>query len=174
VYVPDARYQGAYAEKYIETMALAAGLNAMSYTVDDGIDIFIRYTADDDSPDALRSWPGVDLQVKSWSTPSGSADHWSFDRLNEKQYNKLAGDFTHPRYLVVIIVPSDRFRLTDLADDGMLLRHRAYYTQVSDPRIENPSTNRRRRVLVPKENVLTAATLRSLVHPDLAVVRDTS
>jgi hypothetical protein len=174
--LPDARYQGAYAEMYIQALALSAGLNAMTYCVDDGIDMLIRYTADDetDSP-TLRSWPGVDLQVKSWSTPSGAGDCWTFDRLNEKQFNKLAGtDHTHPRYLVVIVVPADRSRLTDVADDGLLLRHHAYYTQVSGPLVACPDASRRKRVLVPKRNLLTAAELRRLVSPELVSPRSAS
>ncbi|MFF5219462.1 DUF4365 domain-containing protein [Micromonospora sp. NPDC000442] len=171
--LPDARYQGAYAELYIQALALAAGMNALSYVVDDGIDIMIRHTADNESDSPLlRSWPGVDLQVKSWSTPSAAGEFWAFDRLNEKQFNKLAcTDCTFPRYLVVIVVPPDRSRLTGLADDGLLLRHHAYYTQVPGPLVANPDANRRKRVLVPKRNVLTTATLRGLVHPELVAPR---
>jgi hypothetical protein len=174
--LPDARYQGEYAEMYIKALALAAGLNALTYSVDDGIDMLIRYTADEEADSGgLRSWPGIDLQVKSWSTPSTSGESWTFDRLNEKQFNKLAGaDHTHPRYLVVIIVPTDRLRLTDLHEDGLLLRHHAYYAQVPGPLIERPDPNRRKRVLVPKCNVLTASRLRGLVHPELVVPRSGS
>jgi len=172
--VPDARYQGAYAEMYIRSLALAAGLNALTYTIDDGLDVQIRYTDDADSP-ALRSWPGVDLQVKSWSTPRGGGDFWTFDRLNEKQFNKLAGDdYTVPRYLVVLVVPADRLRLTEVVDDGLLLRHHAYFATVPGPRVGSPDVTRRKQVLVPKRNVLTAATLRGLVHPELVAPRSGS
>jgi hypothetical protein len=170
--VPDARYQGEYAEMYIKSLALSAGLNVLTYAVDDGIDAMVRYTSDDDSDsDELRSWPGVDLQVKSWSTPSGSADYWTFDRLNEKQFNKLAGDHVHPRYLVVLLVPEDRLRLAEVVSDGLLLRHLAYYTSVSGPRILGADSSRRKSVRVPKRNVLTAAELRKLISPELSSMR---
>jgi hypothetical protein len=160
---------------YIKSLAMAAGLNVLTYEVDDGIDALVRYTKDDDADsDELRSWPGVDLQVKSWSTPLGSGDFWAFDRLNEKQFNKLAGDHVHPRYLVVLVVPADRARLTEVVDDGLLLRHFAYFTKVSGPRFESPDGARSTRVRVPKENVLTAATLRWLVHPELVAQRSGS
>jgi hypothetical protein len=166
--VPDARYQGAYAEAYMEALALAAGLNVAIHKVDDGIDLLVRYTGDE----LVRSWPGIDLQVKSWTTPTGTGEFWSYDRLNEKQYNKLATpDKTHPRYLVVILVPADRSRLAEVVEDGLLLRHRAYFAQVPGPVVENPSDKRRKRVLVPKRNVLTAAKLRELVHPALVAPR---
>lgn len=168
----DPRYQGAYAEMYVRSVALAAGLNVLTYEVDDGIDAMVRYTRDDDSdPDELRSWPGIDLQVKSWSRPAGSGDHWRFDGLNEKQYNKLAGDHVHPRYLVVLLVPADRAELTEVVRDGLLLRHHAYFTRVAGPRIESPDGTRRRRVEVPKQNVLTAGALRALVNPALLTQR---
>ena len=170
--MPDARYQGEYAEMYVKSLALAAGLNALTSAVDDGIDMMIRYTCDGESDsDELRSWPGVDLQVKSWSTPSGSGDYWIFDRLNEKQFNKLAGDYVHPRYLVVLIVQEDRLRFTEVIPDGLLLRHLAYYTSVPGPRIQGADSSRRKSVRVPKCNVLTAARLRTLVSAELSSTR---
>jgi hypothetical protein len=167
--LPDARYQGAYAESYIETLALAPGLNVLIHKVDDGIDLYIRYTADDGT---VRMWPGIDLQVKSWSTPVGTDEFWSFRGLNEKQYNKLAAaDQTQPRYLVLVLVPADQSRLTEVVEDGLLLRHRAYYTQVTGPVIPEPDHRRRRQVLVPKRNVLSAARLRALMPPVLVTPR---
>lgn len=47
-------------------------------------------------------------------------------------------------------------------------RHRAYYTSIADqPRIDEPDSGRRRRVAVPKANVLTPPSLRALLHPEL-------
>jgi hypothetical protein len=168
--VPDTRYRGEYAEAYVRALALAAGLNVATFAVDDGIDAQIRYTSEDDHP-VLRNWPGVDLQVKSWSTPAGQHDFWSFSGLNEQQYNKLVGKFTFPRYLVVLIVPTDRWLLTEVRDDGLLLRHCAYYTTVPGPRVAHPDPSRRKGVRVPKRNVLTAQSLRHLVSPQLIAQR---
>jgi len=133
---------------------------------DDGVDVMIRYSGEV----GYIASPGIDVQVKSWSTPRVSADCWAYDRLNEQQFNKLVGTNRQmPRYLVVLVVPADPERLTELLDDGLLLRHRAYYASMAhEQAIAAPCADRRRRVLVPKANVLTVAALRGLLHPDLA------
>ena len=141
----DTRYQGAFAESYIRSLALASGLNVLRADVDDdGVDVMIRYSGE---VGAVAS-PGIDVQVKSWSTPKGSDRLWHFDGLNEQQYNKLVGDnYQMPRFLVVLIVPSDQSRLAEVLEDGLLFRHRAYFVSVArDVRIEDPSPRRRRRV----------------------------
>jgi Domain of unknown function (DUF4365) len=167
VAVPDVRYRGAFAESYVRTLALAAGLNVLHAAVDDdGVDAMIRYSG---TVGALAS-PGIDVQIKSWSSPSGSDSDWHYDGLNQQQYDKLVGDnYQMPRYLILLIVPSDQHRLAELLDDGLLLRHRAYYTSIAgQPHIPNPRSAGSRRVRVPKANLLTPSALRSLLHPDLS------
>jgi hypothetical protein len=166
VAVPDVRYRGAFAESYVRTLALAAGLNVLRPEIDDdGIDAMIRYSG---AVGPLAS-PGIDVQIKSWSSPSGSAGAWHYDGLNQQQYNQLVGDSQMPRYLVLVIVPSDQNRLAELHAEGLLLRHHAYYTSLAgQPRVANPSTGSSRRVQVPKANLLTPAALRELLHPDLS------
>lgn len=166
--MPDARYQGAYAEQYVSALALACDVNVSCWTIDDhGVDLTLC--------PAGKDHPKVDVQVKSWSTPRGSEEHWHFDRLNEVQYNHLVPEDDQPeRVLVVLIVPKDRAARTELMTDGLLLRHHAYFTGVPGPRIEIPDPRRRRQVLVPKRNVLTPAALRSLVVPHLVHQRSGS
>jgi Domain of unknown function (DUF4365) len=164
--VPDVRYRGAFAEYYVRALALAAGLNVLHATVDDdGVDAMIRYSGEV----GVIASPGIDVQVKSWSNPAGSSSAWHYDGLNQKQYNKLVGDnYQMPRYLVLLIVPKDQARLAELLDDGLLLRHCAYFTSIADkPRIAAASSGSSRRVHVPKANLLTASALRGLLHPDL-------
>lgn len=46
-----------------------------------------------------------------------------------------------PRYLILLTVPADQNRLAELHDDGLLLRHCAYFTSIADkPRIADAST----------------------------------
>lgn len=165
--VRDTRYQGAYAESYVRTLALAAGLNVLRPELDDyAIDMMIKYV---DPAGRSRNW-SRDVQVKSWSTPVGSDDSWNFGALNEVQYNALvAEDSTSPPLLVVVIVPPADVDLASMNEDGLLLRKRAYYTEIPGPRIESPSKRRKRAVAIPKANVLTDATLRRLVCDDLVV-----
>jgi len=160
--MPDARYQGAYAEHYVRTLALASNVNVATWAIDDhGVDLTLR------APGKGQRGK-VDVQVKSWSTPHGSADFWHFDRLNEVQYNHLVAEDDQPvRVLVLLVVPAAGLDRTVLVDDGLLLRHCAYYATVPGPRIEQPDPARRRRVLVPRKNLLTPAALRRLVYPQL-------
>lgn len=168
--MPDVRYRGAFAESYVRTLALAAGLNVLRAEIDDdGVDAMIRYSG---KVGALAS-PGIDVQIKSWSNPSGSAGAWHYDGLNQQQYNELVDhNYQMPRYLVLLIVPGDQRRLAEVHDDGLLLRHHAYYTSITgQPRIASPSAGSSRRVHVPKANLLTPPALRGLLHPDLSTAR---
>jgi hypothetical protein len=58
-----------------------------------GIDLHIvgMTEVDDDFPLAK-------VQVKSWSTPHGDDLAWRYDRLNEKQFNALAGSRIVPAF----------------------------------------------------------------------------
>lgn len=170
VAVPDMRYRGAFAESYVRTLALAAGLNVLRAEVDDdGVDVMIRYSG---RVGPLAS-PGIDVQIKSWSSPSGSASAWHYDGLNQQQYDQLVGhDYQMPRYLVLLIVPDDHRRLAELHGDGLLLRHHAYYTSIAgEARIPHPRSGSSRRVHVPRANLLTPVALRGLLRPDLGTVR---
>lgn len=168
--MPDVRYRGAFAESYVRTLALAAGLNVLRAEIDDdGVDAMIRYSG---RVGAVAS-PGIDVQIKSWSNPSGSDSDWYYDGLNQHQYNHLVDDnYQMPRYLVLLIVPNDQHRLAELLGDGLLLRHHAYYTSLAgQPRVINPSSGSSRRVHVPKGNLLSPSALQNLLHPDLSPAR---
>jgi uncharacterized protein DUF4365 len=167
--VPDARYQGIYAEYYVRTLALASDINVATWAIDDhGVDLTLRAAG-------RGQVPKVDIQVKSWSTPHGTDLMWHFDRLTEVQYNQLLAEHDQPRrVLVVLIVPRDDSLRTEVVDDGLLLRHRAYFTELSGPRIEMPNPARRRKVMVPRQNLLTAKALRGLVHPQVVPQRSGS
>lgn len=161
----DARnHQGKFGEDYVRALASAAGLLICCYDLDvDGIDLGLRM------PGRVGNTmsPGIDVQVKSWSRSRQVAGTWHFDGLNEVQFNKLAGpDFTYPRFLFLVCVPADPSLYATMQTDGMLLRQLCYYRSLeSEPRIDQPNKSHRRPVRVPLSNVLTARTLRKLIHP---------
>ena len=72
----------------------------------------------------------IDVQVKSWSSPRRSAAAYNFNGLNEKQFNKLAGQFTVPRYLFLVVVPRSVAAYSEVLTDGMLLRYQAFYVSL--------------------------------------------
>lgn len=162
----DARnHQGKFGQDYIRVLASAAGL--LVYTPDldyNGVDLLIRWPG---RVGAAAS-PAIDVQVKSWSSPRRSAAAYNFNGLNEKQFNKLAGQFTVPRYLFLVVVPRSVAAYSEVLTDGMLLRYQAFYVSLrSEDPVKEPSGKRRRVVQVPIANVLTAGTLRTLMHHGL-------
>lgn len=154
----------------MRVLASAAGL--LVYTPDldyDGVDFLLRWPGAN-GPSAS---PAIDVQVKSWSVPAKSGGFLRFDGLNESQFNKLAGpNFQVPRYLFVVVVPSERAAYSELRTEGMLLRHQAYYLSLhGEEPIAEPDKGRKRAVHVPVGNVLTVGSLQTLMHAGPVVAK---
>lgn len=157
-------HQGKFGEDYVRVLASAAGLLVQTFDVDlAGIDFTLRW------PGRIgpAATPGIDVQVKSWSKPRKSGGSYRYDRLNEVQFNHLAGPrdtYTFGRYLFLVIVPDEPTKYTAVGPDGLLLRYQGFYTSLHDrQRIEQPSNKRRCTVDVPIANILTVRTLLSLI-----------
>ncbi len=161
-------HQGKFGEDYVRVLASAAGLLVLDQDLDvDGIDLSLRL------PGRFRyvSSPLIEVQVKTWSTPrrTASGEHWQYDRLNEVQFGKLAGDnFAVPRYLFLIIVPKNARQYVQFTPEDMRLHHLGYFLSLrNESPPDRPDSHRRRPVRVPLGNVLTVQSLLHLVHPDL-------
>jgi hypothetical protein len=109
------------------------------------------------------------VQVKSCCKPRSAHGEWRFDGLNEQQFNWLAGpDYTIPRYLFLVSVPTERADYAEFEPGGMLLRHLAYYLSLEqESPVEQPDPTRRRPVRVPHGNVLTIKSLLRLLDSTL-------
>ncbi len=156
-------HQGKFAEDYVRALASAAGLLIYKDDLDyDGIDLGFRYPG----RAGLVSSPAIEVQIKSWSNPRISGGELLYDGLNEVQYNKLVdGPFTVPRYLIIVVVPTDRDSYARFETDGMVLRQLGYFRAFDgEQAISRPDRGRHRRVRVPLGNVLTVRTLLGLVH----------
>jgi hypothetical protein len=160
----DARqHQGKFGEDYVRVLASAAGLIVLKDDLDvDGIDLGFRATG---RHGRVYS-PTVEAQIKTWSAPSGSSGYLVYRGLDEWQFNKLAGpDFTVPRFLFVICVPTDNQHYSVPTTDGVLLQHLGYFVSLrSEKPIAEPDRRRKCSVRVPTANVLTASTLRRLTE----------
>ncbi|QFY06017.1 DUF4365 domain-containing protein [Nonomuraea phyllanthi] len=155
-------HQGKFAEDYVRALASAAGLLVYKDDLDhDGIDLGFRYPG----RAGHVSSPAIEVQVKSWSEPSGKGPDLHFRGLNEVQYNKLvAGPFLVPRYLFVVVVPAESDRYARVETEGLTLSRLCYYRGFEGERpIDSPSTKRKAPVRVPLGNVLTVRALRELV-----------
>ena len=160
------RHQGKFGEDYVRVVASAAGLVVWQPDLDaDGVDFALRFPG---HAGPMAS-PGIDVQVKSWSRPRRQAGELVYDGLNEGQFNRLAGPgFVVPRYLFLVLTPTEPHRYLQLQTDGALLRHLCFFRSLEDEQpIEVPDVRRRRTVRVPEANLLTVRTLLGLLHADL-------
>jgi hypothetical protein len=159
-------HQGKFGEDYIRALASAAGLLVLHHDLDRaGVDIGMRFAG----PVGRIASPMIEAQVKTWSRPKRADGELLFRGLNERQYNQLAGPgFQVPRYLFVVLTPSDRNQYVECSTEGLLLRHLCFFRSLEDEAvIEDPSPSRHPTVRIPEGNVLTVRTLRRLVHEDL-------
>jgi hypothetical protein len=162
--VLDARnHQGKFAEDYVRALASAAGLLIYQDDLDyDGIDLGFRFPG----KVGRVSSPAIEVQVKSISTSRYVNGALNFSGLNEVQFNRLAGPgFFVPRYLFLVVVPSDPDSYVRMETDGMLLRQLGFFCSLRrEPPVVAPEQKRRRAVRVPLGNVLTVRSLLELVR----------
>ncbi|WP_238015559.1 DUF4365 domain-containing protein [Dactylosporangium sp. AC04546] len=111
--------------------------------------------------------PRIEVQVKSWSTPNGSAAAWRY-RMRAEHFNELAGGaFYLPRYLFLVVVPADAEQYTSVADDALRLHHAGYWASFAH--LSLVAGARSVTVDVPRRNLLTPTTLRDLFRSTLAI-----
>jgi hypothetical protein len=158
-------HQGSYGEAFVYALACAAGFTAGRQHLDmDGIDWQICGVG----PLGTRRSPKIDVQVKTWSRAEETTDHWAH-RLKIGHFNALAGSgFMVPRFLIVVIAPTDADGYVRIDPDAMILSHAAYWLSLAD-RAELSAEDRTRTVAVrvPKRNLLTVDTLAALVRGDV-------
>jgi Domain of unknown function (DUF4365) len=108
-------------------------------------------------------YPLAKVQVKSWSTPHGDDLAWHYGRLNEKQFNALAGRQAVPAFLFLIVVPPDPQDFAQADTQRLQLSYAGYWISLADSqRIPDPSTKRRVTVTIPRVNLLTVESLTAL------------
>lgn len=108
-------------------------------------------------------YPLARVQVKSWSTPHGDEHSLHYDRLNEKQFNVLAGLRLVPAFLFVIVVPPNSRDYAHIDDQRLQLYRAGYWMSLADrPKFPDPSANRSVTVHIPRRNLLTVESLTGL------------
>lgn len=153
--------QGYFGESFVRVLASAAGLIASKEDLDMmGVDFTFGYPG---SRGTTR-FPKIEAQVKSWSRATGSKDAWHYP-MKATHYNDLAGVCSLPRYLFLVVVPSDVERFTEADDEALRLRHCGYWVSLADRSPIDPGQQKTVTVQVPKRNVLTVPALRALVAP---------
>jgi hypothetical protein len=93
--------------------------------------------------------------------------------LTQRQFNRLAGsDFHVPRFLFIVIVPSDSAEYTLAGHDALLLSHAAYWVSLeSREQIPENNPDKYVNVSIPKAHLLSVEALLTLFEPNPGVGR---
>lgn len=163
-------HQGKFGEGFVCALAHAAALKISRGDIDyDGVDYEFTLIGRARG----HRYPKIEAQVKSWSTPKSADElHWNYDRLTQRQFNRLAGaDFHVPRFLFVVIVPTDARDYTFASHDALRLSHAAYWVSLErHTRISEDSPDKYVKVAIPKTQLLDVETLVSLFDPKPGVL----
>jgi hypothetical protein len=143
----------------VRVVAAAAGFTVSKPEPDiAGIDFEVKGTKE-----VRDDFPRIEVQVKSWSAPSGSEDAWHYRGLTETQFNVLAGKRTVPVFLFLVVVPPDVMQYADASEHVLRLSHAAYWVSLeSKTKIAEPIADRHVQVTVPRQQLLTVESLTSL------------
>ncbi|MFF7151110.1 DUF4365 domain-containing protein [Streptomyces griseoaurantiacus] len=157
----DNGHRGHFGEQFIRMLAVAANIDASQRDRDRvGVDWQLGHPG----RPGRRRYPVIEAQVKCTSSPEVYDDHLAYD-LKVKYYNQLAGsDYSVPRFLFVVLAPSDPFTWSHATSDRLLLRNAAYWVCLHDRDLADGSGNGKgtRRVHVPRVNLLTVDSLHGL------------
>jgi Domain of unknown function (DUF4365) len=160
-------WQGHYGESVVHAMACAAGLVPTKRSLDvDGVDYNILH------PGRLngRRHPAVDVQVKSWSTPSYINGQLAYPLLR-KNYDNLVGkigkDFPITRLLLLVIVPANCANYMSVHDDRLILFHRVHWISIMHyPTLLETENVSSKTIYIPTDNFVTPDRLRDLLCRD--------
>lgn len=157
-------HRGDFGETFIRMLAAAANLDATHRERDRvGIDWQIGHPG----RAGTRRFPVIEAQVKCTSSPVVHDEHISF-RLETKNYNWLAGrDYDLPRFLFLVLAPSDPLEWSDATEDRLLVRHAAYWMCLHERELlEGKKGTDKHTLHVPRANLLTVESLHDLFAED--------
>jgi hypothetical protein len=159
-------HQGNFGESFVQVLASAAGLTVAKENPDTReIDFTIGYKGILGS----RRHPNIGVQVKSWSRPVETHGHWKY-RMRAQHFNELVGtNFQYPRFLVLVIVPTDWRDYATHSRECAELRHAAYWVSLRDRPYSALAPDSKVPVDVPIANLLTMDTLHALMAPSDSV-----
>ncbi|MGP2435679.1 DUF4365 domain-containing protein [Streptomyces sp. JW3] len=156
------KHRGDFGEQFVRVLAAAANLDAAKRERDRvGVDWELGHPG----RPGTRRYPMIAAQVKCTSSPLVREHHIAYD-LEVKNYDQLAGqDYVVPRFLFLVLAPSDPFTWSHATADRLLLRNAAYWLCLHDQELVDAEQSTRR-VHVPRGNLLTVDPLHDLFSED--------
>ena len=139
---------------YVQAVAAAAGYLTAEPDFDrDGVDLRIH------AGGAMR--PALDLQLKATVNLHGPVDGDPQFPLPRRNYDLLRLETQTPRLLVVLDLPSDPSQWVTITADELVLRHRAYWLNLTGfDATDNKSSIT---VRIPRQNLFNVENLRALM-----------
>lgn len=145
---------------YLHAVAAHAGYAWEPTRVDrDGIDgrVCARGIVD---PAATISSPSIGFQLKATTTISEVGDPIRFP-LKQKNYDDLRGRYAEPRYLAVLLLPTEFADWLRLDDSQLVLRRCMYWFSLAgSPETDNTTSTT---VGIPRSNLLDVSALQRLM-----------
>lgn len=144
---------------YVSAIAAQVGFrSAIPDVDDDSVDLILKgrgFTS------GIRN-PQLEIQLKCTANNTGCSEFFSY-QLPIKNYNDLrAENLLCPRYLFVLVVPTDTKGWLVHENDHMKVKHCCYWYSLSDLK---PTTNESSVTLkIPRINLLTASSMLNLME----------
>ncbi|ELH5152267.1 DUF4365 domain-containing protein [Vibrio cholerae] len=144
---------------YVSAIAAQVGFrSAIPDVDDDSVDLILKgrgFTS------GIRN-PQLEIQLKCTAKNNGCSDYFSY-QLPIKNYNDLrAENLLCPRYLFVLVVPTDTNGWLVHENDHMKVKHCCYWYSLSD--LEPTGNDTSVTIKIPRKNLLTASSMLSLME----------
>ena len=140
---------------YAHAVSARAGYATAVYDKDrDGIDMRIQAGGD------MR--PAIEIQLKATINLRGPADGFYRFSLPVRNYDLLRVRTQTPRILVVLDLPREEEQWMTISDDGLVIRHRAYWTNLAG--FDETSSANNITVQIPIQNVFDVQALCDLME----------
>jgi len=142
---------------YLHAVAAYESFACERISVDmDSIDATIKYGGKIDDSSEFES-PQVDIQLKATSVKVDKKKSFKFD-LSVKNYNDLRKQTLVPRYLVVLLLPSDQKTWLKLTKKQLALSKCAYWLSLNN--FEGTENGDKIRIDIPTKNLFNGSILR--------------
>lgn len=144
---------------YVSAIAAQVGFRSMIPDVDDdSVDLILKGRGYSSS---IRN-PQLEIQLKCTANDKGDENYLNY-QLPIKNYNDLRGEnILCPRYLFVLVVPSETHAWLSYELDHMKIKHRCYWISLKD--FDETANETTVMIKIPRENLLTASSMLSLME----------
>ncbi|MFC8760118.1 DUF4365 domain-containing protein [Streptomyces sp. NPDC057193] len=156
-------HRGDFGETFIRMLAAAANIDAARRERDRvGVDWQLGHPG---RAGTMR-YPVIEAQVKCTSSPTVHDEHIDF-RLENKNYNLLAGrEYSIPRFLFLVLAPSDPLAWSEATEDRLSVRRAAYWMCLHERELVEGKKTDKQTLHVPRANLLTVESLHDLFAKD--------